>query len=109
MPRWTHERFRAEDLLLINANAFLCPAGIGFVISRIRQTRQCFWLFCMVLAATGLADARASDGPSAQAVIRPSASIVLDGRLDEPVWRDAPVLKLTQQSPKPGEPTPYET
>ncbi len=35
--------------------------------------------------------------------------MTLDGRLDEPVWRDAPVLKLVQQSPKPGEPTRYET
>ena len=34
---------------------------------------------------------------------------MLDGRLDEPVWRDAPVLKLVQQSPRPGELTSYET
>jgi len=38
-----------------------------------------------------------------------STSITLDGHLDEPVWRDAPVIKLVQQSPKSGEPTPYET
>jgi len=43
------------------------------------------WLFWMV-CGDGIGDARASDGPSAQAVVRPSASIVLDGRLDEPVW-----------------------
>jgi hypothetical protein len=51
----------------------------------------------------------AIDLPSAQAVVRSSLAITLDGRLDEPAWRDAPVLKLTQQSPNPGEPTPYDT
>src|SRR6266704_1436049 len=109
MPRWTHERFGPGDLFLINESALRRTAGIGLKVSRIRRTQQCVWLFCMALATTGLADARASDGPSVEAVVRPSASLVLDGRLDEPVWRDAPVLKLTQQSPKPGEPTPYET
>jgi hypothetical protein len=38
-----------------------------------------------------------------------SAKIELDGQLTEPEWRDAPVIKLTQQSPRPGEPTPYVT
>src|SRR5713101_4266959 len=109
MPRWTNERFGPGDLSLINESALRRSASTGLFVSRIRRTQKCVWLFCMVLAATGLADARASDGPSVEAVVRPSASIVLDGRLDEPVWRDAPVLKLTQQSPKPGETTPYET
>jgi hypothetical protein len=53
--------------------------------------------------------ASAKDGPSVAALIRNPSSIVLDGRLDEPEWRDAPVLKLVQQSPKPGVATPYET
>src|SRR6266567_1032389 len=35
--------------------------------------------------------------------------IVLDGALDEAAWRDATPLRLTQQDPKPGEPTPYDT
>jgi len=39
----------------------------------------------------------------------PAVSITLDGRLDEPAWRDAPVIRLTQQAPKPGQPSPYET
>jgi hypothetical protein len=64
-------------------------------------------LLCMLLTATSLA-AQSTDPPSVQA-INTSTSITLDGHLDEPVWRDAPVLKLVQQSPKPGEPTPYET
>ncbi len=38
-----------------------------------------------------------------------AASIALDGRLDELEWRDAPVLKLVQQSPRSGQPAPYET
>lgn len=37
-------------------------------------------------------------------------TITLDGVLDEPAWQNAGVIEdLTQQSPKPGEPTPYHT
>jgi hypothetical protein len=43
------------------------------------------------------------------AVTRSTAPIVLDGRLDEPVWRGASAGKLIQQSPLPGKPTPYTT
>jgi hypothetical protein len=50
-----------------------------------------------------------TNGPTVSAVVRPAASISLDGKLDEPLWRDAPAVNLVQQSPKPGEPTPYET
>jgi hypothetical protein len=35
--------------------------------------------------------------------------MILDGRLDEPVWRDAVTIVLVQQSPNPGEPTPCTT
>ncbi|PYQ64470.1 MAG: hypothetical protein DMF53_07395 [Acidobacteria bacterium] len=36
--------------------------------------------------------------------------IVLDGALDEPAWAAAGVIpELTQQDPKPGEPTPFST
>src|SRR6266404_1654861 len=67
-------------------------------------------LFMLLLASTRGFSARASDEPSIEAAVLPaSGSITLDGRLEEPIWRDAPVLKLTQQSPKPGEPTPFET
>ena len=38
-----------------------------------------------------------------------SSSIILDGKLDEPVWATAKTITLTQQSPRPGEPTPYRT
>ena len=37
-------------------------------------------------------------------------SIVVDGKLDEPAWQHAGVIEdLTQQSPHPGQPTPYHT
>src|SRR5437764_9060334 len=35
--------------------------------------------------------------------------IALDGKLDEPAWREAQVLRLIEQSPRPGQPMPYET
>lgn len=38
-----------------------------------------------------------------------SGAIALDGALDEPAWRQAPTLKLVQQDPHPGAPTPYAT
>jgi hypothetical protein len=40
-------------------------------------------------------------------VARASAAIELDGRLDEPFWQQARLVQLTQQAPKPGEPTPF--
>src|SRR5262245_54029499 len=66
-----------------------------------------WFALCLIwLAAAG--SALADDSPTAT-VHRSSASITLDGRLDEPAWQDAPALRLVQQSPKPGVPTPYET
>ena len=56
-----------------------------------------------------MANARPDDGPAVQVSATSSASITLDGLLNEPAWRDAPVMKLTQQAPKPGQPTRYET
>src|ERR1700704_1231785 len=63
-------------------------------------------LFLLGATATGLANPNA---PRARAVVDSSVSITLDGRLEELVWRDATVLTLVQQSPKPGQPSPYET
>ena len=77
-------------------------------ISPQRSRRQ--WYFCMLLAIATVASSRADEGPAAKAsVTSSSVPITLDGLLNEPAWRDAPVLKLTQQAPKPGQPTPYET
>jgi hypothetical protein len=63
----------------------------------------------LLLVAVCASRAAAEDLPKAEALVRSDASIVLDGRLNEPAWREATVLKLIQQSPKPGQPTPYET
>src|SRR5882724_11059033 len=75
----------------------------------LRKRQKPFCVLAILFFGTVSARATGNDPPSVQAVVRASASITLDGRLDEPVWRDAPVLKLTQQSPKPGAQTPYET
>lgn len=51
----------------------------------------------------------AANGPT-QAAGPPSSSIQLDGKLDEPAWRAASTIaQLIQQSPNPGQPTPYKT
>jgi len=54
------------------------------------------------------------NGPSAAVstitAARSSGSIRLDGRLDDEAWRQAGmVAELIQQSPKPGEASPYKT
>jgi hypothetical protein len=36
-------------------------------------------------------------------------SVTLDGHIDEAAWDEAGVIALTQQEPRPGEPTPYVT
>jgi hypothetical protein len=64
----------------------------------------------MLLAIATVASSRADEGPAAKvSATSSSVPITLDGLLNEPAWRDAPVLKLTQQAPKPGQPTPYAT
>jgi len=40
---------------------------------------------------------------------RVDTPIRLDGRLDEPAWASAEAVRLTQQAPRPGAPSPYET
>ncbi len=67
------------------------------------------WFFCALLASSTLASARSDDATAATAAATSSVSITLDGLLNEAAWRDAPVMKLIQQAPKPGQPTPYET
>src|SRR5512133_1519100 len=49
-----------------------------------------------------------AEDPSVSAQ-RINGSITIDGHLDEPAWREAPLITLTQQSPKPGQPHPYAT
>src|SRR6266700_4145951 len=76
---------------------------------RCHQGRRRHWALCALLATTSLASARSDDAPAVKVTPTSSSSITLDGLLNEPAWRDAPVMKLTQQAPKPGQPTPYET
>jgi Domain of unknown function (DUF5916) len=40
---------------------------------------------------------------------RATGPIVIDGKLNEPDWQDAEPMLLTQQSPHPGQSTPYAT
>ncbi len=61
----------------------------------------------VLVGMTGVVEA--ADPPSVTVRQTRSAEINLDARLDEPAWRDAPVVSLTQQSPKPGAPTPFVT
>lgn len=70
---------------------------------RRRTSASLFWLLC--LAPAGAAE----DEHPAASVRRASSPVVLDGRLDEPAWQDAPPIRLVQQSPVPGQPTVYET
>ena len=62
----------------------------------------------LLLAVMG-ARAAGAGGPASVVVKGSSPSIVLDGRLNEAAWRDAPAVQLAQQSPRPGEATPYPT
>jgi hypothetical protein len=52
--------------------------------------------------------AAAQSAPSVT-VMRTEGVITLDGRLEEPVWQTAARITLVQQSPHPGEPSPFET
>src|SRR3954470_15801047 len=73
-------------------------------IATERLRRIAFGILALSIASCGFA----ASPPSAGAA-RISSSISLDGKLDEPEWRDAQVFTLTQQSPRPGQPTPYKT
>ena len=77
--------------------------------ARTAKRRACIWLAPLLLVAAGICSGANPEGSRAQALIRSSASIVLDGRLDEPAWKEASVLRLTQQSPNPGGATPFGT
>lgn len=50
---------------------------------------------------------RAQNGDVAAAAL--AGGIRLDGKLDEPAWAAARPVLLVQQSPRPGQPTPYRT
>src|SRR5262245_8359705 len=51
---------------------------------------------------------RSTDLPALTAAVT-TETVQLDGSLDEPAWQHAAAVVLTQQAPRPGEPTPYRT
>lgn len=76
------------------------------------QNHARYALVVVVVAVTGLlASSRTYAKTSSLSVTAGAiaAPITLDGRLDNPVWRKAEVIHLTQQSPDPGKPTPFHT
>src|SRR5437763_5494325 len=66
-----------------------------------------FWRALVVVGLTAAIGEAQGNGPVA--LPRSGESIQLDGKLNEPAWRSAAVLTLTQQSPHPGEATPFKT
>ncbi len=60
-------------------------------------------------AQTPAVNSLAVDGLPAVRARVATGAITIDGRLSEPAWQQAEVMTLTQQSPHPGEPTPYAT
>ena len=73
------------------------------------------WLVWFLLVSCGFLGAQTSS-VSANSQLLPTlharlatGPITVDGKLDEPAWQDAEPVLLTQQSPNPGQPTPYTT
>ena len=73
-----------------------------------RSIPPCVVALCLFSLAH--AQTNAAGDPSVLIADHAAGPIQLDGRLDEPAWRDARmVVDLVQQSPKPGVPSPYRT
>lgn len=91
-----------------SASAAFKTQGIGDTQDGMKKVAVRAFRDCVLAAyaLTGMAYAGTDD---AIVVMRTNDLIVLDGRLDDAAWRSAVVMKLVQQSPRPGEPTPYET
>ncbi len=65
--------------------------------------------FCLAFLCAPHVWAESASAPTV-AVLPASGSITIDGKLDESAWQHAGVIEdLTQQSPHPGQPTPYHT
>jgi len=62
--------------------------------------------FLLASFSSAFAQPRALPTLQARAATSP---ITLDGKLNEPAWQQAEPVLLTQQSPHPGQPTPYTT
>ncbi|MGH8414811.1 MAG: carbohydrate binding family 9 domain-containing protein, partial [Gammaproteobacteria bacterium] len=65
--------------------------------------------FCLAFLCAHPIQAESTSAPTV-AVLPASGPITIDGKLDEPAWQHAGVIEdLTQQSPHPGQPTPFHT
>ena len=72
--------------------------------------RRLLRALCVGAGLAGSLQARSAPQiPDSLTAVRASTPIVLDGVLDEKVWQDAPAIHLTQQNPKPGQATPFDT
>src|SRR5690242_16530790 len=75
-----------------------------------RRGKAAHGLLMALLAGFGLPAVAQDEAPEVQAGQVANGSITVDGRLDEAAWQQAGVIQdITQQSPHPGQPTPYHT
>ncbi|MDE1888093.1 MAG: hypothetical protein KGI32_08150, partial [Gammaproteobacteria bacterium] len=76
----------------------------------LRFNRPALPVIFVLLLATGTVQAQAPEfqAPVTETGVK-SGEITLDGVLNEPAWRTAPVTTLTQQNPHPGAATPFTT
>ncbi|MGH8167283.1 MAG: carbohydrate binding family 9 domain-containing protein, partial [Woeseiaceae bacterium] len=76
------------------------------MVERRKDTCRCLAVALVLSAATPAI----GESPSVAAATGvPAGAVTLDGRLDEGAWREAEVIVLTQQEPRPGAPTPFVT
>lgn len=66
-------------------------------------------IFSALLAPSVFAAAPQSVSPPVGKAGAKTGPITLDGMLDEPAWKAAPVITLAQQNPHPGQATPFTT
>src|SRR5579859_1283734 len=76
-----------------------------------RRGKAAYGVLVALLAAASLPALAQDETPTVEAGhLAPGETITVDGHLDEPAWQHAGVIEdLTQQSPHPGEATPYHT
>jgi len=75
-----------------------------------RRGKAAHGVLVALLAALSLPALAQDETPEVQAGRVDGSAIVVDGRLDEAAWSQAGVIQdITQQSPHPGQPTPYHT
>ena len=82
----------------------MCKAALAFAVLCIGAS----WSCRQVLAQTPPLATVDPQYPTVHARLATGA-IDIDGKLNEPDWQQAEPMTLTQQSPRPGENTPYTT